>query len=62
MVRFYNDGGGPGDNLDPELKPLGLTDSEIDSLVAFLSALGSGEEPIDTPDLPAYEPRTLGSN
>ncbi len=62
VVRFYNEGGGQHDNADPLLKPLELTEDEIDSLVAFLSALGSNEEFTETPELPPYEQRTLGQN
>ena len=62
VVRFYNEGGGQHDNADPLLKPLELTDDEIESLVAFLSVLGSAEESMDIPELPPYEQRTLGQN
>lgn len=40
VVRFYDRGGGPNPNLDPEIRPLGLSEAEIDDLVAFLEALG----------------------
>ena len=62
VVRFYNEGGGQHDNVDPVLKPLKLTEDEIDSLVAFLSTLGSSEEFTDIPELPPYEQRILGQN
>ena len=62
VVRFYNEGGGPHDNLDQLLNPLELTEDEIDSLVAFLSALGSNEEFTEIPELPPYAERTLGQN
>ncbi len=40
VVEFYNVGGTAEDpNLDPEMKPLSLSDKEIDQLVAFLNAL-----------------------
>ena len=39
VVEFYDTGGGPNPNLDPRLKPLGLTDDEKAALVAFLKAL-----------------------
>jgi cytochrome c peroxidase len=39
VVEFYDLGGGPNPNLDPRLKPLGLTDEEKAALVAFLKAL-----------------------
>ena len=62
VVRFYNKGGGQHDNVDALLKPLELTEGEIDSLVAFLSAMGSGEEFTEIPELPPYAQRTLGQN
>jgi cytochrome c peroxidase len=39
VVEFYNSGGGPNPNLDPRLKPLGLTEDEKAAIVAFLSVL-----------------------
>lgn len=39
VLRFYNDGGGPGPNLDSLVKPLMLTPGEISDLLAFLAAL-----------------------
>lgn len=39
VVRFYNAGGLPNPGLDPLIHPLGLTDEEIASLVAFLESL-----------------------
>ena len=62
VVRFYNEGGGQRDNADALLKPLELTEDEIDSLVAFLSALGSNQEFTEIPELPPYAERTLGQN
>ena len=62
VVLFYNRGGGDNRNKDPLLKPLGLTDQEVVALVAFLESLGSPGEPFELPQLPAYQPRTLGDN
>lgn len=50
MVEFFNRGAGdhptiPRDRLDPALRPLGLTATEVDDLVAFLTALS------DVPDV-----------
>ena len=42
--------------------PLDLTEAEINSLMAFLSSLGSDEEFSGIPELSPYEPRTLGQN
>jgi cytochrome c peroxidase len=39
VVAFYDSGGGANPNIDPRLKPLGLTDEEKAALVAFLRAL-----------------------
>ena len=40
VVEFYNRGGEVEDpNLDPELKPLGLTDDEVEALVELLKVL-----------------------
>jgi cytochrome c peroxidase len=39
VVEFYDQGGGPNPNLDPKIKPLGLSTEEKGALVAFLKAL-----------------------
>ena len=63
VVRFYNAGGGDHANKDTVLAPLGLTESEISALVAFLEMLAGEETPVEAPaELPGYEPRALGSN
>jgi cytochrome c peroxidase len=41
VVRFYNRGAIPHEGLDPLLRPLGLTDDEVDAVVAFLRSLTS---------------------
>jgi cytochrome c peroxidase len=41
VVEFFNKGGERNPFLDAEMKPLGLTDSEIEDLVNFLAALTS---------------------
>ena len=38
-VKHYNSGGQPNLNSDPLMRPLGLTEAEIDDLVEFLKAL-----------------------
>jgi cytochrome c peroxidase len=48
VVEFYNRGGNKNPWLDPKIKPLELTDAEIDALVALLGAL-EGEGYQDTP-------------
>ncbi len=62
VVEFYNSGGGDSPNRDAALRPLGLTDSEVADLVAFLESLSSPAEVEDAPELPEYELRTLGVN
>jgi cytochrome c peroxidase len=52
VIELHNKGGTPNSNLDPLIKPLGLTDTEKKDLLAFLKAL-TGPEPIVTaPKLP----------
>jgi cytochrome c peroxidase len=41
VIEFFSKGGGQNPFLDPEMKPLGLTASEVDDLVNFLGALTS---------------------
>ena len=42
VVAFYDSGGRADPTLDPEIKPLGLTNRERSDLVAFLRALSGG--------------------
>jgi cytochrome c peroxidase len=52
VVAFYNRGGVP--NPDIDIKPLGLTDAEIDAIVAFLQSLdGEGWQDV----APSHFPR-----
>lgn len=52
VVNYYNEGGGNHPNKDPLIKPINLTDQEVNSLVAFLESM-SGEVPVvDVPKLP----------
>jgi len=39
VVKFYNKGGAPNEELDPLIKPLGLTPDEIQDISAFLNNL-----------------------
>ena len=48
VVEFYNGGARKNPWLDPKIQPLGLTDAEIDALVAFMHAL-EGEGYQDSP-------------
>ena len=59
VVVFYNAGGGENefsDTKSPLIQPLGLSDSEIDDLIAFLESLSGDEIIIEEPELPAMEP------
>ncbi|MEA2003161.1 MAG: cytochrome c peroxidase [Actinomycetota bacterium] len=58
VVDFYNAGGGDGNTAG--LSPLGLTDDEIDQLVAFLETLSSDPVDVIPPDLPGYSLVPLG--
>lgn len=39
VVEHYNAGGQPNPNTDPLVRPLGLTDAEVNDLLAFLESL-----------------------
>jgi len=52
VVDFFDRGGGPNPYLSPLMKPLGLTQDEKSSLVAFLEALTGESLRLDAPDLP----------
>lgn len=59
VVEFYNAGGGSNEfakTKSPLIEPLGLSDAEIDDLVAFLESLSGEEILIEAPDLPAMQP------
>jgi cytochrome c peroxidase len=64
VVEFYNAGGGQNDftdgtiakNKTPLLKPLGLSEKEVDDLVAFLDAFSGEELKVEAPKLPDYAP------
>jgi cytochrome c peroxidase len=46
VLLFYNRGGVPNEVLDPLIRPLALSDAEIDDLLAFLLSLTGGN--VDT--------------
>jgi len=52
VVKFLNAGGGPNPNLDPQIKPLGLTAAEQRDLVAFLESLTGPAPDVKAPKLP----------
>ena len=59
VVVFYNEGGGVNEfaaNKTPLIQPLGLSDAEIDDIVAFLESLSGDEILPAEPDLPEMEP------
>lgn len=64
VVEFYNAGGGQNDftdgtmskNKTPVLKPLGLSEKEVDDLVAFLDGFSGKELEVKAPKLPDYAP------
>jgi len=63
VVQFYNAGGGENDFTDGTMastksdliKPLGLSDEEVDQLVAFLEGFSGEELRVEPPVLPPYE-------
>lgn len=56
VVEFYDRGGGSGTPKDPLLRPLGLTASERDDLVAFLESGTGTRVDIETPAKLPYAP------
>lgn len=58
VVRFYNEGGGP--HQTAKLKPLGLSETEIGQIVAFLKSLSSQPVRSAPPKLPGYAVLPLG--
>lgn len=59
VVLFYNQGGGENEfsaTKSPLVKPLGLSDAEIDDVVAFLESLSGDEIIITEPDPAFMEP------
>ncbi|MDD5033602.1 MAG: cytochrome c peroxidase [Methylococcaceae bacterium] len=52
VVEFYNRGGEANENLDPLIKPLGLSESEMQALMEFLNSL-TGDD-VETLVLDAY--------
>ncbi len=52
VIAHYNRGGDAKDNLDPNLKPLGLTQQEQKDIVEFLKALTGEPMAVSVPHLP----------
>ena len=64
VVSFYNAGGGENEFAETRtalIQPLGLTDAEMDDLVAFLESLSGEEILIEEPELPEMEPLPLAA-
>jgi len=49
VVEFYDRGGNPNPNLDPEIRPLRLTEHEKRQLLGFLRALTGSDPPAGDP-------------
>lgn len=59
VLEFYNEGGGENEfaaNKTKLLKPLNLSDEEIEDLVAFIESLSGPEIKMQTPKLPPTAP------
>lgn len=59
VVEFYNQGGGKNEFAATKtklVKPLNLSDEEMDDLVAFLESLSGPKITMTTPKLPPYAP------
>jgi len=52
VIELYNRGGNKNPNLDPKMKPLNLTESEKQDLIAFLKALDGTYPIVKAPKLP----------
>ena len=51
VVEFYDKGGNPNRNLDPNIRPLHLSEQQKQDLVAFLKALsGEGWQGVKAPE------------
>ena len=55
VIDFYDAGGGESENLDPLLRPLGLSDQDKADLLAFLLSLTGDPIIIEEPEFPPYE-------
>ena len=64
VVAFYNAGGGENEfaaTKSPLIQPLGLSDAEMDDLVAFLESLSGEEILMEEPELPEMQPLPLAT-
>lgn len=53
VISYYNEGGGDHVNKSVQMKPLNLTDKEINALVAFLESMGGDLPLVETPEIPS---------
>lgn len=53
VVKFYNRGGNANRYLDPDMRPLNLTDQEIADVAAFMEALNGVATKVELPKLPS---------
>ena len=64
VVAFYNAGGGENEfaaTKSPLIQPLGLSEAEMDDLVAFLESLSGEEILMEEPELPEMQPLPLAT-
>lgn len=65
VVEFYNEGGGTNEFADTKtklLKPLKLSEKEIEDLVAFIESLSGSAITMAAPKLPPYAPLPAKTN
>lgn len=62
VIEFYNHGGIPNELLSPLIKPLNLTNVEVDNLIAFLESLTGGNVPVLVADAFAAPIGDLGAD
>jgi hypothetical protein len=62
VVEHYDKGGVAKDNLDPDVKPLGLTPEENAALVEFMKALTGRPIEVTAPAVPATNPDAVDLN
>lgn len=53
VVEMYNRGGDAKENLDPNMKELGLSPREVDDIVEFMKSLTGRDAPVVVPRLPS---------
>ncbi|NRB18878.1 MAG: cytochrome-c peroxidase [Rhodobacteraceae bacterium] len=65
VVEFYNNGGGTNEFSKTKselIQPLGLSEAEMDDLVAFIESLSGDEILPEFPDIPEMQPLPAASN